>query len=230
MRDAAGSRSNEKDATSFRAAQVALIADDDEFFRMALSVILTEQIGFSEVIEATSLDDAVEHLSKRDDISLALFDLRMDGMKSAASLRSVREAFTSLKIAVVSGSQRRTDMLMALTSGVHGYIPKSEGAENINRALTLVLDGLIYIPLSITEINSDEVTEPDPAQPTLDRLSPRQSEVLGLVIQGKSNKEIARELNLGEGTVKVHMSALFRCLGTSCRSATAAVGAKLLSA
>jgi DNA-binding NarL/FixJ family response regulator len=209
--------------------QAALVADDDEFFRMALGVILTQRLGFSEVIEAPSLDEAVDQLSNRAEISLALFDLDMPGMKSAASLRAVREEFEDLKIAVISGSRRRDDILMALTSGIHGYIPKSIGASNIRHALSLVLDGLIYVPQSITKIDADELRDPDPGRPTLDSLTPRQKEVLNLLVLGKSNKEIARILDLGEGTVKVHMSALFRSFGTTSRSATAALGAKLLA-
>lgn len=209
--------------------KAALIADDDEFFRMALRVILTERLGFSEVIEARSLDDAVECLSQRDDISLALFDLAMPGMKSAASLRAVRESFADLKIAVVSGSRRRDDVLLALTNGVHGYVPKSLGASNIQRALALVMDGLVYVPPLITELDFGEQAQPAIApQSALDDLTPRQKEVLRLVVQGKSNKEISRTLDLSEGTVKVHMSALFRSLGTSSRSAAAAVGIQLL--
>lgn len=209
--------------------KAALIADDDEFFRMALRVILTERLGFSEVIEASSLDDAVECLSARDDVALALFDLAMPGMKSAASLRAVREGFGDLKIAVISGSRRRDDVLLALTNGVHGYVPKSIGASNIRHALALVMDGLVYVPQLITELGSEEPAQPAVAsQGALDDLTPRQREVLSLLVQGKSNKEIARILDLGEGTVKVHMSALFRSLGTSSRSAAAAVGAQFL--
>jgi DNA-binding NarL/FixJ family response regulator len=208
----------------------ALIADDDEFFRMALRVILIEKLGFGDVVEAESLDDSVEILSKRSDISLALFDLGMPGMKSAASLRSVREAFAALKIAVVSGSRRREDILLALSSGVHGYVPKSMGATKIHEALSYVLKGLIYVPQSITEIDADAGPDPAVAEPKLDTLSPRQRDVLKLVVKGKSNKEIARDLDLGEGTVKVHMSALFRSLGTGSRSETAAVGAQLMNA
>lgn len=210
----------------------ALIADDDEFFRMALRVILIEKLGFAEVVEAPSLDDAVEQLSSRSDISLALFDLSMPGMKSAASLRAVRECFRDLRIAVISGSQRRSDILLALTSGVHGYVPKSIGAANIFHALTLITDGVIYVPPAVTEISEDdEISSRCSGNPqaTPDTLTPRQREVLALLVQGKSNKEIARTLDLGEGTVKVHVSALFRSLGASSRSAAAASGAKLLS-
>ena len=90
---------------------VALIADDDEFFRMALSTILTGKLGFSEVVQTASLDEAVEKLSDRADISLALFDLAMPGMQSPANLRAVRDCFGKLPVAVVSSSKNRSDVL-----------------------------------------------------------------------------------------------------------------------
>ena len=210
--------------------KIALIADDDEFFRMAIRVILIEKLGFSEVIEAASLDSAIESLSFRDDISLALFDLAMPGMKSASSLRAVRENFADLKVAVVSGSRRREDVLLALTSGMNGYVPKSLGAACIRDALALVMDGLIYVPHLITDLHEEDRCQAvDETQAIIESLTPRQKDVLGLLIEAKSNKEIARILDLSEGTIKVHLSALFRILGTNSRSAAAIIGAKALA-
>lgn len=211
-------------------AKTALIADDDEYFRMALRVILTEKLGFSKVVEVSSLDDAVECLLRNDEVSLAVFDLAMPGMESAKSLRVVREDFADLKIAVIAGSRRREDVLQALASGVNCYVPKSLGSSNIRIALALVMEGQVYVPQLITELHSEkEIAQPGTAtQDAVDVLTPRQKEVLRVLAQGKSNKEIARLLDLGEGTVKVHISGLFRTLGTSSRSAAAVIGAQLL--
>ena len=120
--------------------RVALIADDDEFFRMALATILTGKLGFSDVVQTASLDEAVEKLSARGDVSLALFDLAMPGMESPASLRAVRDCFTKLKIAVVSGSMRRRDILSALEAGVHGYVPKGLGVAELAHAAEVGAD------------------------------------------------------------------------------------------
>jgi len=211
--------------------RAALVADDDEFFRMALRVVLTSRLGFNEVHEVPSLDDAVECLAERDDIDLALFDLAMPGMESAASLRAVRECYGDLRIAVISGSQQRGDILLALASGVHGYVTKGSGAAAIERALGHILDGLVYVPPCITELDAEEEA---PLAPLRQRnaapsLTPRQRDVLRLLVEGKSNKEIARALDLGAGTVKVHLSALFRTLGASTRSAAAVSGASFLA-
>jgi DNA-binding NarL/FixJ family response regulator len=214
-------------------AQVALIADDDEFFRMALSTILVDTLGFASVIQTASLDAAVEALSGRTDISLALFDLAMPGMESPASLRAVRDCFQDLRVAVVSASDSRQDILSALEAGVHGYVPKSLGIAELAHALQLIVDGVIYVPPSIAGLPAIEgeshAAACQPAQPkwTLHSLTPRQRGVLELLVQGKSNKSIARGLSLGEGTVKVHMAALFRSLGVSTRTEAAAVGGRL---
>jgi len=214
---------------------VALIADDDEFFRMALSTILTGKLGFSEVVQTASLDEAVEKLSARADISLALFDLAMPGMQSPANLRAVRDCFGKLRVAVVSSSKNRRDVLSALEAGVHGYVPKALGVTELAHALQLIVDGVIYVPPSIAILPSAADERPIAAgrlasrpAPTLGALTPRQRNVLDLLVKGQSNKAIARELGLGEGTVKVHMAALFRSLSVGTRTAAAVAGGRLL--
>lgn len=218
---------------------IVLIADDDEFFRIALRTILESELGFTEVIETGSLDEAVEVLSDRDDIILSLFDLAMPGMQSAASLEAVRNFHQDMKIAVVSSSSDRGDILAALAAGAHGYVPKGLGATELASALRVVMSGAIYVPPIIAErvpllpqtvgppgSRNGEKTRDDRA---LFLLTPRQREVLTLLVQGFSNKEIARKLGLGEGTVKIHMAALFRSLEVRNRQAAAAVGARLLT-
>jgi DNA-binding NarL/FixJ family response regulator len=214
--------------------KVALIADDDEFFRMALATILTSKLKFVDVVQAASLDEAVEKLSGRNDISLALFDLAMPGMESPANLRAVRDCFETLRVAVVSGSKIRQDILSALEAGVHGYVPKGLGVADLAQALQLIVDGVIYVPPSIADLPAQgapaaarEAATPPP-KAALTTLTPRQRGVLELLVQGKSNKAIARDLDLGEGTVKVHMAALFRSLGVRTRTAAAVAGGRLL--
>src|ERR671913_1391531 len=111
--------------------KIALIADDDEFFRMALATILTGKLKFAEVVQAASLDEAVEKLSARPDISLSLFDLAMPGMESPANLRAVRDCFETLRVAVVSSSKNRQDILSALEAGGHRYLPQGPGGGDL---------------------------------------------------------------------------------------------------
>ena len=219
------------------AARIALVADDDEFFRMALGMILTKKLGCSEVIEAGSFDEALERLSEQANISIALFDLSMPGIKNLANLRVIRENFPSILVVVVSSSNSRRDVLMALEAGVHGYVPKSLGIVELTAALKAVFEGIVCVPQSLCDISSTaekpslasaETSAAAPAV-TLNALTPRQRDVLSPMVQGQSNKEIARTLNLGEGTVKIHVAALFRNLGVKGRAAAAVAGARLLS-
>lgn len=214
----------------------ALIADDDEFFRAALSAILAKELGFAKVFEAASLDEALEQLGTQKGISAAFFDLSMPGVHSPANLKAVRECFPSTQTVVVSGSRSRSDILLALEAGVHGFVPKSLGIKDLTAALRTILGGAIYVPPSLADLpsNPEEPTDPfgsgngSPSNMTANGLTPRQRDVLALLVQGKSNKEIARTLSLGEGTIKVHVAALFRNLGVHTRSGAAAAGARLL--
>lgn len=216
-----------------RSQRAALIADPDDYFRLALESILWDKLGFSIVHQVATLDEAFDCLTKQPEISLSLFDLNLPGVSGATSLAAVRDCFPHLQIAVVSTSARRQDILMALEAGAHGYVPKNVSPAELAAALRMILDGMIYVPPSIAGTSSLVVRGPvlnakpvEDAAP--DRLTQRQREVLGLVVKGKSNKEIARVLNLGEGTVKVHIAGLFRALGVNTRAAAAVAGTQMI--
>lgn len=207
-----------------------LIADDDAFFRIALGALLQKQLGFTTVLEAGSLDDALDMLGTRPEIGLALFDLSMPGMKQAASLAAVRECAESVTLAVVSGSTARADILGALAAGVHGYIPKAIGPSELCRALGTILSGDIYVPpLLANAPPAPPAAAPAETSPKdrAERLTTRQRDVLAGLVRGRSNKEIARELGLGEGTVKIHVAALLKTLQLPNRAAAAVYGARL---
>ncbi|MDB5570236.1 MAG: two component transcriptional regulator, LuxR family [Hyphomicrobiales bacterium] len=212
---------------------IALIADDDEFFRVALRSLLLRDFHFTEVVEVGSLDEAIERLGGGVSFDLALFDLCMPGMESPTNLRAVRECFPSLTVAIVSASSNRRDVLLALEAGVHGYIPKETGVSGLTAALKAVLNGAVFVPASVASFDvrhaagAEQPTPQSVADSTF-ALTARQSDVLKLLVEGKSNKEIARNLQLAEGTIKIHMAALFRSLGVTSRSAAAVAGAKLL--
>ena len=217
------------------AARSALVVDDDAFFRMTLGTILTTKLGYSKVIEAASFDEAHERLSENANVSIALFDLSMPGGRTLADLRVIRENFPI--VVVVSASNARSEVLKALEASVHGYVPKGLGIAALTAALKAVFEGNVFVPPLLLDISSiaekpslasAETSAAAPAA-TLNALTPRQRDVLSPMMQGKSNKEIARALNLGEGTVKIHVAALFRNLGVKSRVAAAVAGARLLS-
>lgn len=221
------------------AERVAVIADDDEFFRIALAAVLTQHCNIARVIQTGSFSDAMAAIEAEDHVTIALFDLNMPGMSGPLPLHHLRESCGHVgKVAVVSASRRREDILETLSAGAHGYMCKASGVQELSHALGQILDGRIYVPRLLADIGpalavaTDRVAQPKPAVAECPvpapALSPRQSLVLELLVRGKSNKEIARELNLGAGTVKVHMAALFSKLGVTNRSAAAVAGTRLL--
>ncbi len=210
--------------------KTALIADDDEFFRVSLRGLLGSTLGFSDVIEAENFEQATTLLSEKE-IDLAVFDLVMPGMAGAGSLKGVRDRFPDLCLVMASVSNRREDILSALQAGVNGYIPKSIGLKQFSSALKQILGGTVYVPASIASPSMNSWADEIAATAASDlaaTLTPRQKDVLTLVVKGHSNKEIARELGLGEGTVKVHLASLFRVLGVHSRAAVAAKGATIV--
>lgn len=218
--------------------RVGLVADDDAYFRIAVSAILMRHFGFSDVVEASTLDEAVEILSNRENICTALFDLSMPGVRSPTTLRTVRECFPNLKVSIISASNSRRDILLALEAGVHGYMPKQLSVSELTAALQLIFNGGIYVPPSLALMaplsleaspgpGRDPIVVNLPVQANAAHvLTARQQEVLDLLVQGKSNKEIALALNLGEGTVKIHVAAIFRHFGVNSRAAAAVAGAQ----
>jgi DNA-binding NarL/FixJ family response regulator len=202
--------------------KTALIADDDAYFRMALKSILVK-IGFNNVIETESLDSAIDKLTEIDGkVSIALFDLGMPGISSPSSLRAVKEVYPELKIAVVSGSNKKADILSALETGVNGYVPKGLGPSKLATALEQILNGSVFVPLSMTETtinvdgNSTSGISDKEQKLVLERLTPRQKDVLEALVQGKPTKQIANDLGLSE------------TLNVKNRSAAAVAGTKIL--
>lgn len=228
----------------------AIISDDDEFFRVALKSVLLDRNGFSEVIETASFDEALDMLSKVGAVDIGLFDLNMLGMENWLDLSAVRKDYPDMRLVVVSASRLRNDILNALEVGAHGFIHKGEGAAELCRAVHLICDGQVYVPTFLPEQADDTAPESAASMPADRQASdqpispdgpsgpdshaalkctPRQKEIIDLLIAGQSNKGMARALNLSEGTVKFHMSAVMRLLGASSRVEAATRAMRMLS-
>lgn len=200
-----------------------VIADDHELFRQGLRFALADGFEDADILEADALDPALEHLSGDDETDLLLVDLDMPGMEGAGSLRTIRENFPATRLAVVSASQNRDDILAALGAGAHGFIPKALPAAQIIEALNAILGGGIYVPASIAALGAVPVSAPAersqavPVGAGLERLTPRQRDVLEELAKGLPTKSIAAALGLSEGTVKVHLAGIYRALGAKSR-------------
>ncbi len=189
----------------------ALIADDHGLYRVGLRLLLEDQLGFSQVIEAGGFDEALDRLADTPSIKLALFDLSMPGMGGPSSLAVVRASYPELRVAVISGQEDRANVEATLAHGLNGFIPKSLSDDRIVAALKDVMAGKVYAPV-VTAAKAPVVRPPAPEPASLaamEGLTPRQRDVLAGIVRGLANKEIARELDIAEGTVKIHLAALF---------------------
>ena len=198
-----------------------LVADDHTLIRQALISLLTESWPSWVFGQAGSLLAVRERLDV-DPVALLIIDLDMPGMGGSASLRLLRRDYPTVKIAVLTSTDDKSTILDCLSAGVHGYFLKADASQQLLLAVQTILAGGVYLPASLSEIGPDQVaTAAVPARPAtpaiVPQLTTRQREVMALVAQGRSTKEIARILDLGIGTVKVHLSAAYRALGAQNR-------------
>ncbi len=199
----------------------ALVADDHELFRSGLKQLLIDVLGAEDVREAETLDQAIEMLTNDGAGALVLVDLRMPGMSGAEDLAALRDGFPDAKVAVVSAWEERADIIAALSVGVHGYIPKSLSSNEIASAIRAILNGQIFVPPVLGRRDAGHPAPPrrntDGAD-GVDKLTARQKEVLSELLKGQASKEIARSLDIAEGTVKIHLAAIYRALGVRTRA------------
>jgi len=213
-----------------------LLADDHALFRSGLRLLLSDAGLVTSFEEAGSLDAALELLEAGAPPDLLLFDLRMPGMAGGATLRALRTQCPEAKLAVVSASDAREDILDALGAGALGYIPKSSSPDELVAALRLIIDGGIYAPPALASVGEIESADRRPltrlsatAGPADSvRLTDRQNEVMALLAEGLSTKEIARALDRGEGTVKIHLAAIYRALNARNRTEAVILAGKLI--
>jgi len=214
--------------TEFRGT--ALIADDHEVFRIGLMHLLRRSLKVKRFLQAECFAQVVEHL-KDEDVTLAILDLRMPGLEGPEEITRVRLLRPDAQVVMLSASDSRKDILEALSAGAHGYIVKSQNTDRLVDRLRHVLSGEIYVPAILADLplEPDKGTVPNSGPQSAQKtLSSRQRQVLKGLVEGKSNKDIARSLNVAEGTVKIHLAALFRVLGATNRAHAVALGKQLI--
>ena len=207
-----------------------LIADDHEIFRLGLVQLLRRSLKVKRFLQAACFAQVVEHLSD-EDVALVILDLKMPGLTAPTEIRRLRLLRPDARIVVLSGSECREDILGSLSAGAHGYIVKNQQTDQLIRRFRDILSGEMYVPASLAESlpEASEATAAEPvAQLLKTELSKRQRQVLKGLIEGKSNKGIAQALNIAEGTVKIHLAALFRILGAANRAHAVALGKQLV--
>lgn len=210
-----------------------LLVDDHHLIRDGMRPVL-ERLGAEggeavvEVFEAASFDKAIDTVERHPDLDLVLLDLRLPGVTHFDGLDRLRGRYPALPVVLMSGDEEPDLVRGALERGALGYIPKSSSVEVVLHALRLVLSGGTYVPPQAI----GRAPAAPPASSAADicarlGITPRQADVLALLLAGKANKVISRELNLAESTVKNHVAAVFKALDVTTRVQAVLAASKL---
>lgn len=207
-----------------------LIADDHELFRDGLRHVLEQLEGEQTIVEAADFNQALAVTEQNPDIGIVLLDLSMPGMNWSDGLRRMKEVVgPQVPIVILTASEDRHYVVQAVNLGAAGFIPKTSSSRVMMSALKLVLSGGVYLPPALLEDGMLMEVGRAPVPHHGDAaafLTPRQKEVLALLGQGKSNKEIARVLQLAEGTVKLHVTAILKALKVNNRTRAVVVASQ----
>ncbi len=221
-----------------------LLVDDHPLVLAALQAVIQSIGSDTTVVGVDSAAAARATLAADAEYDLVLLDLALGDADGFDVLVEFRAAYPAVPVVVVSASDRASDVIRAIDSGAMGYVPKKSSHGELHEALRMVMTGSMYVPPSMlglefgrSRAGGDTVpgvmrnlgeaplgaaAQPEPHQklPSIEDvgLTPRQAEVLSLLLQGLPNKLIARQLNLSVETVKDHVAAVLRALGVSSRT------------
>ncbi len=213
-----------------------LLVDDHPLFREGMSMLLRSLLENVSTLEAGSCEEALEKLASTDQVDLMLIDIGLPGMSGLEGLSVVRRDFPDIPVVVLSSNDDRESVLSALDRGAMGFVPKSSSKGVLEAALKLILAKGVYLPANVflaeragTDIRMPLTPIGQQRNITCEQLglTPRQTDVLHLVLQGKSTKTICRDLNLSISTIKTHTSAALRALNVTTRTQAVIAAGKL---
>lgn len=193
-----------------------LIADDHALFRDGLALRLEEIAPEAIILQAASYSQVFKILNNESQIDVLILDVEMPDMPWLESLKQIHNISPKTKVIVVSASEDSRTIRTILATGVRGYIPKRSEIKVFNNALKLIIEGGSYVPPNL--IDNAPLNALSGRNIGVKTLTTRQSQVLDLIAQGKSNKQIAYDMGVSESTVKLHINALLRSLHVSNRT------------
>jgi DNA-binding NarL/FixJ family response regulator len=219
-----------------------LLVDDHPLILSALQTVI-RGLGDDVVVEGVDSAAAARQLLKQDSqFDLVLLDLALGDADGFDVLAELRQTYPALPVVVVSASERASDVIRAIDLGAMGFVPKRSSNAQLTEALQMVMSGGLYVPPMMlglagsplpesdtvpsvmqtraAPLGAQALAEPHQQVPSMASigLTPRQAEVLALLLKGLPNKLIARELKLSVETVKDHVAAVLRALGVSTRT------------
>jgi len=204
-----------------------LLVDDHPLILAALKAMIQRLTPAVDVDAVSSGAEVRQSLRRDAERDLMLLDLQLEDCNGFELLAEIRKSYPMLPVVVVSASDRSADVIRAIDLGAMGFVPKRTSTDMLMEALRVVMAGGIYVPTM--SLDGGESADPV-AAPARDSgfqtqasfedlgITPRQTDVLMLLLQGKPNKDIARRLGLSVETVKDHVQAVLRALGVNTRT------------
>jgi two-component system nitrate/nitrite response regulator NarL len=190
-----------------------LLADDHDLVREAIAQFLRHE-GFEEVVCVPSLQAGLDAVRQGGSFDLVLLDYDMPGMNGLEGLARMRNAVEGRPVALLTGTTSAALAGDAIAAGASGYVPKTLGAKSMVSAVRFMAAGETFVPFEFMR---------QTATPTVGNLTERETQVLHGLCAGKSNKEIARDLDLQEVTIKLHVKTLCRKLEAKNRTQAAMI-------
>ena len=194
-----------------------LIADDHDLLRDTLVMFLQGE-GSIETVTASDFDAAMACVDTKGPFDLIMLDYNMPGMSGLNGLKKALEYNGGQRVALMSGIATKNVAEEALAIGAAGFVPKTLSAKSLLNAVRFMAMGEQYAPIDF--MTQEEDSAPNPLA---EKLSRRELQVLEGLSQGKSNKEIARDLDLQEPTIKLHVKTLYRKIGAGNRTQAALI-------
>ncbi|HWE75177.1 MAG TPA: response regulator transcription factor [Stellaceae bacterium] len=208
-----------------------LVADDHPLYREAVRLRLERLLPDCSVVEAGSLDEVLAAIKTAPGsaFDLILLDIHLSDGDPGANAERVIGAAPDTPVILMSGTASSDVVRQAIARGARGFVPKTMQSELFATALSMVLGGGSYLPVEILQESPAVASET--AVPRVDKkfddiLTAREKQVLVLVATGASNKEIGRELNLAEVTIKLHVRQILRKIGARNRSEAASIATR----
>ncbi len=192
-----------------------LLADDHELVRDTLAMFLDVEAGIATEVAGT-LEEAQQKLRDDGPFDLVILDFNMPGMNGLEGLRAAIASCAAQRFALISGEASRSVVEQALAMGAAGFIPKSLPAKSLVNAVKFMAMGERYAPIEFMTAGDAE-----PTNVLSEQLTKRELQVLRGLTEGKTNKQIARDLDVQEPTVKLHIRNTYRKIGAPNRTVAA---------
>ncbi|MDE2081394.1 MAG: response regulator transcription factor [Burkholderiales bacterium] len=208
-----------------RSPMKCLLVDDHALVRDALALLIAVEHPGVDLRHAGRLREALAALQREPDVELVLLDLALPDSEGLATLAALRHAAPVARTVILSADDRPETVLAAIEAGAAGFIPKATESRQLRLALGTVLGGGVYVPATTLAQQPPPANQPASAERL--GLTPRQAEVLWMLIGGHSNKRIARSLALSPSTVKSHLEAIFERLQVNSRTQAVVAAARL---